>query len=187
MNSLFQAGIDIQKFLSTLDRPFCFIGGLAVLRLGNIRMTQDIDLTVFIPFGQEDHFIEQILQNYPARVSDPHVFASKNRVLLINAKNGIPVDISIAGFPFEEQMITRATNFEFAPGIFLKTCSAEDLIVLKAFANRPIDWVDIEGIIFRQKKLNTQQITQQLYPLCELKEDMTILTEVNQLLKKNDK
>ena len=32
----------------------------------------------------------------------------------------------------------------------LLTCSAEDLIVLKAFAARGRDWVDVEGIIVRQ-------------------------------------
>jgi len=186
MNSLFQAGIDIQNFLSTLGRPFCFIGGLAVLRWGHIRMTQDIDLTVYIPFGQEDNFIKQILHNYSSRVSNPNVFALQNRVLLVQAKNGVPIDISIAGFPFEEQMILRASDFEFSPGLFLKTCSAEDLIVLKAFADRPLDWADIEGIIFRQKNLYVQQIIQQLQPLCELKENTSILDRFNQMLKKND-
>ena len=41
----------------------------------------------------------------------------------------------------------------FLPGVSLLTCSAEDLIVLKAFADRDQDWLDIEGILFRQKGL----------------------------------
>jgi hypothetical protein len=34
----------------------------------------------------------------------------------------------------------------------LHTCSAEDLIVLRAFADRSKDWVDIEGVIIRQSR-----------------------------------
>lgn len=44
----------------------------------------------------------------------------------------------------------RASYFAYPPGIPLRTCSAEDLIVLKAFAGRGQDWVDVERIIVRQ-------------------------------------
>jgi hypothetical protein len=37
------------------------------------------------------------------------------------------------------------------PGVALVTCSAEDLIVFKAFAGRERDWLDIEGIALRQR------------------------------------
>jgi hypothetical protein len=33
----------------------------------------------------------------------------------------------------------------------LRTCSAEDLIVLKLFASRPLDIRDAEGLIIRHK------------------------------------
>jgi hypothetical protein len=36
--------------------------------------------------------------------------------------------------PFEESVVDRATPYEFAPDIRLRTASAEDLLVLKAFA-----------------------------------------------------
>ena len=183
MNLLFQAGFDLQTFLSSSKLEFCFIGGLAILRWGEIRMTQDVDVTVYIPFGQEDAFSTKILNQYVSRISEPIDFAIKNRVLLINTSNGIPADISIAGFTFEEEIISRASEFEFFPGLSLKTCSAEDLIVLKAFANRAKDWSDIEGVFFRQKgTLDHDLIIQQLRPLCELKEDMSILDRINQTI-----
>jgi hypothetical protein len=47
-------------------------------------------------------------------------------------------------------MIARSTFVEYLPGISLRVCSAEDLIVLKAFAARRRDWADIEGVIGRQ-------------------------------------
>ena len=46
MNALFKAGLEIQNFLNSKKWSFCFIGGLAVIRWGEARMTQDIDLCV---------------------------------------------------------------------------------------------------------------------------------------------
>ena len=65
----------------------------------------------------------------------------------------------------------------------IRTCSAEDLVVLKAFANRPQDWVDVQRVIIRQgKKLNRDLILEELNPLVELKEEPEILDDLNQLL-----
>ena len=54
----------------------------------------------------------------------------------------------------------------------LVTCSAQDLVVLKAFADRMQDWLDIEGVIVRQgTNLDRSLVLHELGPLLELKED----------------
>ena len=69
--------------------------------------------------------------------------------------------------------------FDYPPHIALRTCSAEDLLVLKAFASRAQDWVDIERIIVRQTgKLDWSYIHEQLRPLVELKGVPEILDEL---------
>src|SRR5271165_3394476 len=51
----------------------------------------------------------------------------------------------------------------------LVTCSAEDLVILKSFADRPQDWVDVERVIVRQTgKLDWKYILDQLKLLMEL-------------------
>ncbi len=68
----------------------------------------------------------------------------------------------------------------------IKTCSAEDLVVLKAFASRPQDWIDVEKVIIRQgERLNRPLIIEELTPLAELKEDPQILENVQSLLLKH--
>jgi hypothetical protein len=54
--------------------------------------------------------------------------------------------------------------------VSLRTCSAEDLIVLEAFAGREKDWLDIEGIVARIRGLDQALIWDELIPLLELKE-----------------
>ncbi|HQU45812.1 MAG TPA: DUF6036 family nucleotidyltransferase, partial [Pirellulales bacterium] len=64
----------------------------------------------------------------------------------------------------------------------LVTASAEDLVVSKAFANRPQDWLDIEGILsVRSDDLDWSQIEEELGPLAELKEAPEILAQLNQV------
>jgi len=97
-------------------------------------------------------------------------------VLLVQAASGVGIDIALGGMPFEESAVARSTPYEFAPGILLPTASAEDLIVMKAFASRPKDWVDLEGILTRQgARLDWAYVESQLRPLVELKEEPEIL------------
>jgi len=66
--------------------------------------------------------------------------------------------------------------FTFPPDVPLRTCSAEDLIVLKAFADRPKDWIDVDGIIVRQSgRIDWAYVRTQLAPLTELKEAPAIM------------
>ena len=74
--------------------------------------------------------------------------------------------------PFEERVVARSSAFAFEPDVSLVTCSAEDLVILKAFAGRVQDWMDVEGIIVRQgARLDRALVLEELRPLLDLKED----------------
>ena len=64
-------------------------------------------------------------------------------------------------------------------------CQRQDwpfLITLKSFANRPRDWVDVEGIIARQRStLDWHCIERSLSPLVEAKESPEILDRLRRL------
>lgn len=182
MNGLFHAAIEVQDILKQHGWSFCFIGGLSLLRWGDVRTTQYVDLSLLTGFGDEEQYIHALLQHFPSRIPDALGFALRNRVLLLSASNGVAVDVSLAGLPFEEQMIRRATDFAYTPEYSLITCSAEDLIVLKAFADRSKDWGDVESIILRQgTRLDHQYILEQLTPLCALKESPDIVEKLQRL------
>jgi hypothetical protein len=86
------------------------------------------------------------------------------------SKTGGPA-LSVAAFPFEEAVIRRATPFEFRPGCFIRTCSAEDLIVMKTFAGRELDVHDVKYLIASQwSRLNWIQIEQDLQELSDATE-----------------
>jgi hypothetical protein len=167
----------LQEVCEKTGRPFCFIGGLAVQRWGELRMTIDADALIYTGFADEDPVIEFLLKNFEARRPDAVDFAKKYRVLLLqNPGSAIGIDISLGGMNFELRAIERSSVFSFQPNIDLRTCSAEDLIVLKAYASRDIDWHDIKGVLIRQQgKLDLGLIDRELSPLVALKEDPDVL------------
>lgn len=160
---------------------FCFIGGLAVQRWGEPRETVDVDLTLLTGFAGERRFVDTLLERFAARIDDAAAFALENRVLLLRAASGVGLDIALGGLPFEEEAVTRASDFRFPADVALRTCSAEDLLVLKAFADRPKDWVDIDGILIRQTgHIDWDYVEAQLAPLAELKAAPDILSRLAQ-------
>jgi len=182
VNGLYIAAKEVSDFLASRRWRFCIIGGLAVIRWGEMRTTLDVDLTLLTGFGREEEFARPLLERFDGRIDNTQEFALQKRVLLLRAGNGKDVDISFGAFPFEEAMIRRATPFEFASGVSLLTCSAEDLFILKMFAGRGKDWTDAEGVAIRQK-LDVRYILRQLRPLSELKEDPEIVNRARKLLK----
>lgn len=176
MNALIRAAADLQAVCDVHQWRFCFIGGLAVLRWGEPRETVDVDLTLITGFGHEREFISVLTQAFRPRIDQAETFAQINRVLLLRADSGVGLDIALGGLPFEELAVARSTVFTYPSDVPLRTCSAEDLIVLKAFADRPKDWMDIEGVIIRQEsRLDWPYIRTQLAPLAELKDTPELL------------
>lgn len=169
MNSLFEAALEIQNFIRAKQWRFCIIGGLAVVRWGQPRATQDVDISLLTEFGREEHYVNELLKQFEGRIPDARGFALESRVVLAKAGNGVSLDIALAGFPYEKKVIDRASSFAFAPGVELTTASGEDLVVLKSFAGRDQDWADVKGILERQGgQLEWAYIRRELGALGEL-------------------
>jgi hypothetical protein len=179
VNEVIQAAAELQGFCERQGWRFCFIGGLALQRWGEPRETVDADLTLMTGFGREEAFIEILLSRYRSRIDDARNFAIQNRVLLLSNAVGVGLDVALGALAFEESAIARSSEFVFPPHTPIRTCSAEDLIVMKSFASRPKDWLDVEGIILRQQSvLDWDYIQTQLLPLIAVKEAPEIWTEL---------
>jgi len=184
--ALWDSAIELQGFLEACQYQFCFIGGIAYQRWGEPRVTDDMDVTVITGFGNERPVIQAVLRRYQARVSDASGFALQTRVLLIQDIAGFGIDMSLGALPFEERVVKRSSLWGVQGLGHIRTCSAEDLVVLKAFASRPQDWIDVEKVIIRQgQRLNRPLIIEELTPLAELKEDPEILEHLQSLLLKH--
>lgn len=184
--TIWKSATELQHFLTEHGFRFCFIGGLAVQRWGEPRATKDVDVALLTGFGTEQSYIRTILEQYAPRLEDAATFAIYSRVLLAEDHRGTPIDIALSGLPFEERAIERSTPWGTPKGGRINTCSAEDLIVFKAFASRPMDWNDIEATLIRQgNRLDRNLILEELTPLAELKEEPEILDRLNNLFRQH--
>lgn len=169
MLDLVHAAAKLQSQLDVLGLPNCIIGGLALQAWGEIRVTRDADFTVLTDFIDEEDKVRAILGLLTPRRPDALEFALRNRVVLGLAEGNVSVDLGIGGFEFERRVVERAQTVEFAPLVWLKVCSAEDLVIMKVFAGRDRDWSDIKGIIGRQgDKLGWDLIESELPDLLDL-------------------
>ncbi len=55
MNLQFETAWRLHQFLTERGIPYVIIGGIAVQRWGQPRLTRDVDLTILLPAGQEEH------------------------------------------------------------------------------------------------------------------------------------
>ena len=70
MNPLFEAALDIQRFIASRAWRSTIIGGLAVQRWGEPRQTRDVDVALLTGMGNEADFVDPLLAHYTGRRPD---------------------------------------------------------------------------------------------------------------------
>jgi hypothetical protein len=182
-NRLLEAAQEIQQFCRSRDWRFCFIGGIAVQRWGQARLTRDAGLTVYTGTGDELRYIDELLGAFKSRIEGAREFALDHRVLLLRATNGIPLDVTLGALPFEDKAVASASAEEIVAGVRLQLAAPGALVVFKVFADRPQDWLDVEGIIVKSGRLiDWNEVRADLAALLELKSDTAALGRLDELL-----
>jgi hypothetical protein len=186
LNNVLQLAVEVGNQLRQKGIAFCIIGGTAYQRWGEPRQTTDVDATLLVEFGRELDVVRHLLKTYSSRIENAESFALQNRIVLLQSSQGIGIDLSLGGLPYESRLIERSSLWKVPRHGEIRTCSAEDLVVLKSFASRPQDWIDVEKVIIRQgPRLDRALIIEELKPLAELKEEPEILSRLDQLFSKH--
>jgi hypothetical protein len=168
---LIEAALEIQEVCRANNWAFAVIGAMAVLRWGEPRATQDVDLTILTGLGGEQDFIDALRKKFAPRYLGAEQLALEARILLLTAGNGTPIDVSFAWLPWEQRAIENASDFAFKPRQVLRTLSLNDLVVYKAASDRPRDGADLQGIVARHEpQIDWNYVREQLGEVCELLE-----------------
>jgi predicted nucleotidyltransferase len=138
----------LTRWLEDARAPAMIIGGVAASILGRPRATRDIDALVAV---SEDHWAALLAtavdHGMAPRVADPLAFMRRTRVLLLrHEESGVDIDIILGRLPFEEEAISRAEWHDLG-GARVRLPQVEDLLIMKAIAQRPQDLRDIEGLL----------------------------------------
>ncbi len=81
--------------------------------------------------------------------------------------------------------MARSSVWQLDDTYSIRTCSAEDLVVQKAFAGRDQDWDDIQHVIHRQKQLDSAVILDEMKDLLRITGDDSGERRLQQLLQMN--
>jgi hypothetical protein len=185
LGPVFDAALAAQEACEKIGLKFCIIGGVALQRWGEPRFTADVGLSVLVEHGEEDTVASELLARLEARVDSAIEFARRTRVLLLKSVEGVGIDIVLVGLPFEARAIERSSLWTIGDGTVLRTCSAEDLLVMKCFAARDKDWADVTSILERLgPHLDLDLVREELQPLVAAKEEPEILQQLERRIER---
>jgi hypothetical protein len=184
LDPLLPALRDLETCLRSRKIPHLTIGAVAVCVVARERYTNDLDTLIWVDSGELQSLLAALtIHGFESRISDPIPFAQRTRVLLLrHVKTGIHVDLSCGALPFEEEAIQRGQSV-LVGGLTLRVATPEDLIVMKAVANRARDIADIESIVDVCESLDVGRIRRWVQDFAELLEMPEILQKLESILR----
>jgi len=163
----------LRDSLEEAGAPWMCLGGVAVIAQGVPRLTVDIDATVLAEKAQLAALLEACGRHeVRPRIDDALAFAREHHVLLLHhTPSDIPLDVSLAWLPFEEEAIRAAPEIDYA-GVRIRVARPEDLIVYKMVASRPRDIEDVDKLLLLHgDRIDLDRIRAVLREFCQVLED----------------
>lgn len=183
---LLRAAESVQRRLWSEQIEFCFIGGVAYQRWGEVRFTDDIDLTVFCDLGDESNMLDRLLRVIPPRIDDIEQVVRMGRMYLGVTDDGTQVDISLGYLPYESRLMQRSVDVDFGLDESLRCCAAEDLVVLKTIAWRDQDRADLRRIVQRSgSEVDWSLVYAELEPLLMITESPERLIHLRKMVEQD--
>ncbi len=139
---------DLATALDTAGANWMLIGGLAVVARGVGRTTIDVDVSVSGASISLSSLVASLARHgIEGRLADAEGFARQHQILLLRHRaSEAAIDLAIAWLPFELEALAAAERLDVA-GVSTPVERAEDLVISKIVASRPIDLVDAARLL----------------------------------------
>lgn len=169
--------------------PHMIIGGLAVIARGVVRHTDDADATLWAPDVHIASLLDALARHGIAgRIPDVEAFAQQSQVLLlVHRSSGVPVDLTLAWLPFEQEALSRAETVQVG-GIGLPMASAQDLVIYKTIAWRERDRHDVEALLrLHRSKIDIDYVRDRVREFAEAIEEHERVKELDAIIARVDR
>jgi predicted nucleotidyltransferase len=104
--------------------------------------------------------------------------------LLRHRPSGVPIEVSIAWLPFEEQALARANEVRLGTAS-VPTATAEDLVVYKAVAWRERDRWDIERLlVLHADRIDLTRVRERVAEFANVLERPDLASEFEDLVRR---
>lgn len=185
MENLLQSIVVLQGRLSNAGIPSIVIGGIAVAAWGDPRVTRDADLKVLVERDEAERLLAVLASDYASLLPDPRQALTKQGVIFVQDSLGTRLDLLLADTPYDVVAIQRGRDIELQPGVIVRVCSPEDLVIYKLIATRARDHEDAQSVIRRQEaNLDDEYVLDWLRQFEQALDDSTLIAEYKQLRSK---
>ncbi len=158
---------DLATVLERRSLRWYVFGAQAVLIYGRPRLTEDVDVTVFLDgLHHRELQIDLSSEGFELDPVADEDFIESSRVLpFLHKETGMGLDLVLGGPGLEELFVAAASESNLG-GIRVPVISAEHLLVTKVLAGRQKDLDDARGVISASgKELKIAEIEQLLEQL----------------------
>jgi predicted nucleotidyltransferase len=152
----------LKKVAAALEKsriPYMIIGGQAVLLYGEPRLTKDIDIALGVGIERLSEIrtiVDRLRLDYLTDNVDD--FTKRTMVLPVSdRKSGIRVDLIFSFSLYERQAIERAREVSLGR-TKVKFACLEDVVIHKMIAGRPRDIEDVESILSKNPRYDSDYI-----------------------------
>lgn len=150
----------VDSWLRACELEAMFVGGVAVAVVARPRYTRDVDVLAIVPDERLEAAIAR-LPEFGLELLDPAgalgMARRRGLLLLHHVPSRLNVNVLLAVTPFHTEAV-RAAAHEHIYGLDLRVPRPEDLIILKAFANRGQDQIDISYILDLCEGLDLERV-----------------------------
>ncbi len=183
MSSIPELFREVISFLEKEKYNYLVIGGIASSILGNPRLTQDVDICLFIRRAEVKDFLKKT-RRYGFDVEEKEMLQRARETGTFKIlKSGFHIDFIIFSTEFERQVLKKKQRLKIY-GIEAWFPTPEDLILFKIVPARHIDIADIEGIITRYaEKIDKNYLMTWAQKFSDEAQDMRIYNMLKKLLK----
>lgn len=171
----------LQKRLSEAGIASMVIGGIAVGAWGEPRLTRDADLKVLLGRQDAEQLLAVLGADYDPLSPNAREMLRRQAMVFVQDSLGARLDLLLADTPYDVSAIDRGRDVEIEPGITLRMCSPEDLVIYKLISTRPRDHEDVVGVIRRQGgALDHSYVESWLRQFEQALDDSTLVSEYRQ-------
>jgi hypothetical protein len=187
VENLFQSILALQQRLRDEEILSIVIGGLAVAAWGEPRLTRDVDLKVLLSRQDANRLLDILSSEYVSLTSQPKIMLKRRGLLFVQDSAGTRLDIMLADTSYDILAIERGRDVEVQPGVTIRVCSPEDLIIYKIISTRLRDHEDVQGVVRRQgDALDDDYVLGWLNQFEEALADSTLIDEYKRLRREDE-
>ncbi len=103
-------------------------------------------------------------------------------MVFVQDTSGTRLDVLLADTPYDVLAIQRGRDVEVQPGLTIRVCSPEDLVIYKLISTRLRDHEDVQGVVHRQgANLDDKYVLNWLRQFEQSFDDFTFVAEYKRL------